>query len=510
MKLADKRILLVDDFETIRKTIRKELVLAGAAVVGEASNGEEALKLLRESRYDAVLSDWNMPKMSGLDLLIAIRSDSKLHNTPIMLVTAETSRDMVEQAVTHKVNDFLVKPFTLQLLMERLQRLLNGDFATEQEIRALIETPMSPEVLGLAEEQIKLEKATVLVIDDNSDNLDVIVGSLKDVCQVKPANNTEIARKLLEKFPPSIILLDIMMPDEDGYDFCRWLKAQPQYKNIPVLFLTAKDRPDDIAKGLMLGAVDYVTKPVHPVVLKARVNTHIGLKQRENNLVKQNELLRRTVQQKEDSERIMQHDLRNPLQAIMLATERPPDSQEDSTNTISLVRDSVQQALDQVDQTLTLARLERGKQALNRNDITIMKFVGGFRPAMNLLADDHGIDLHWDLDHVARDIINVDITLARNLFSNLIRNAIEASKKGQTVLVSFNQETQTWSVSNPTPVPSEIRKHFFDKYISHGKSKGNGLGTYMAKMVAHAHKGRIVLKSGNSGTQIDVQIGNRE
>lgn len=507
MQLSGKRILLVDDFETIRKTIRKEIILTGAAYVGEASNGEEALKLLRESQYDAILSDWNMPKMNGLELLQTIRSDKRLHNTPIMLVTAETSRDMVEDAIKHKVNDFLVKPFTLQLLMERLQKLLSGQFATEQEIRAVMDSPISPEVLGLAEEQIHLEKSTVLVVDDSADNLDVIVGSLKDVCQVKPANSTAVARKLLEKFQPSLILLDIMMPDEDGYDFCRWLKEQPDYKSIPILFLTAKDRPDDVAKGLMLGAVDYLTKPVHPVVLKARVNTHIGLKQREDKLRSQNKQLRRTVQQKEDSERIMQHDLRNPLQAIMLATERSPESQEEASNTISLVRDSVQQALDQVDQTLTLARLERGKQALSRNDISIMKFVNGFRPAMNLLADDHGVDLHWDLDHVAREEINVDITLARNLFSNLIRNAIEASTKGQTVLVGFNQETGTWSVSNPTPVPKEIRKHFFDKYVSHGKSKGNGLGTYMAKLVAHAHNGRILLKSGSSGTQIDVQIG---
>ncbi len=507
MQITGKRILLVDDFEAIRKTIRKELILMGAALVGEANNGEEALKLLRESQFDAVLSDLNMPKMNGLELLQTIRADKQLHNTPVMLVTAETSRSMVEEAVKHKVNDFLVKPFTLQLIMERIQKLLSGQFVSEQEILAILDSPISPEVLGLAEEQIQIEKATVLVVDDNADNLDVIVGSLKDVCQVKPANNTQVARKLLEKFPPSLILLDIMMPDEDGYEFCQWLKEHSDYQSIPILFLTAKDRPDDVAKGLILGAVDYVTKPVHPVVLKARVNIHIGLKQREDKLRNQNRMLRRTVQQKEDSERIMQHDLRSPLQAIMLATERMPESGGELDETISLVRESAQQALDQVDQTLTLARLERGKQALNRKDISIMNFLSGLRPAMNLLADDAGVDLHWDLDHVARENINVDITLARNLFSNLIRNAIEASTKGQTVLVSFNQDEELWSVSNPTPIPVEIRKHFFDKYISHGKSKGNGLGTYMAKLVAHAHNGRILLKSDGSGTHIHVKIG---
>lgn len=509
MNLKGRKILLVDDFVSIRKTIKKELILSGAQQVDEASNGDEALKMIAEIKYDAVLSDWNMPKKNGIELLKTIRADKELHNLPMMLITAETDRHMVTEAIKHKVNDFLVKPFTLQLLMERLELLLEGNFVTEQEIKALLDTPLNSEVLGLIDELPIFDTATVMVVDDNADNLDVIVGSLKDKCQLKPCNSTKVARKILEKFPVDLILLDIMMPDEDGYQFCEWLKKQKKYKNIPVLFLTAKDQPNDIAKGLMMGAVDYVTKPVHPVILNARVKTHLSLKLRADRLYRQNLILQRTVKQKEDADRMMQHDLRNPLQAILLATENTASKSDfpDISELINTVRESTHQALEQVDQTLTIARLEHGKQSLNRIDIQLDKFIGKFRRSMDKFADNHGVKIRWDVDFLPSDIINIDPLFGQNLLCNLIRNAIEASNNGDIVHVQYDPSVAKWSIKNPTAVPKEIRARFFEKYSTHGKSGGNGLGTYMAKLLAHAHNGKIQLKASETSTELEVLIG---
>ncbi|GAA6135829.1 hypothetical protein NBRC116188_26190 [Oceaniserpentilla sp. 4NH20-0058] len=509
MNLKGRKILLVDDFVSIRKTIKKELLLSGAQQVDEASNGDEALKLIADIKYDAILSDWNMPKKNGIEMLKIIRADKEHYNLPVMLITAETDREMVTEAIQHKVNDFLVKPFTMQLLMERLELLLQGKFASAQEIKALLDTPLNSEVLGLADEQVHFEKATIMVVDDNSDNLDIIVGALKGKCQVKPANSATVARKILEKFSIDLILLDIMMPDEDGYQFCEWIKNQDKLKDIPVLFLTAKDQPNDIAKGLMMGAVDYVTKPVHPVILNARVKTHLQLKLRADRLRKQNVLLQKTVKQKEDADRMMQHDLRNPLQAILLATENQSTANisKDTKELISSVRESTYQALDQVDQTLTIARLERGKQTINRIDIKLDAFIEKFRKPMDLLAESHKVKVRWDVDFLASEIINIDPLFGQNLLSNLIRNAIEASDIGHVVHVGYDPASHTWTIKNPTEVPKEIRSNFFEKYSTFGKSEGNGLGTYMAKLLAHAHNGKIRLKSSSECTEIDVVIG---
>ena len=123
------------------------------------------------------------------------------------------------------------------------------------------------------------DKATVLVVDDTPDNLTLMSGLLKDDYKVKVANNGEKALKIAAaENPPDLILLDIMMPDMDGYEVCRRLKAEPRTCDIPVIFLTAKAEVDVEKKGLELGAVDYITKPISPPIVMARVKTQLTLK----------------------------------------------------------------------------------------------------------------------------------------------------------------------------------------------------------------------------------------
>ncbi|WP_028582039.1 HD-GYP domain-containing protein [Desulfogranum japonicum] len=124
---------------------------------------------------------------------------------------------------------------------------------------------------------MQAEKQTVLVVDDTPENIDVLVGTLKDAYNVKAAINGLMGLKIARESLPDIILLDIMMPQMDGYEVCRRLKADMVTKNIPVIFITAKIGLDDELHGLMLGAVDYITKPISPPVVMARVKTHLAL-----------------------------------------------------------------------------------------------------------------------------------------------------------------------------------------------------------------------------------------
>ena len=122
-------------------------------------------------------------------------------------------------------------------------------------------------------------KPTVLVVDDLPDNLTLMSNLLKDEYKVKVANHGEKALKIaLSDHPPDLILLDIMMPDMDGYEVCSRLKANPASWNIPIIFLTAKAEVEDERRGLELGAVDYITKPISPPIVLARVAAHLQLK----------------------------------------------------------------------------------------------------------------------------------------------------------------------------------------------------------------------------------------
>ncbi|RVT86015.1 response regulator [Inhella crocodyli] len=120
---------------------------------------------------------------------------------------------------------------------------------------------------------------TVLVVDDVADNLSLMFGLLRTAYRVRVANQGERALELAHAEPrPDLILLDVMMPGMDGYEVCRRLKADPATAHIPVIFLTAKSQVEDETFGLSLGAVDYITKPISPPIVEARVRTHLQLK----------------------------------------------------------------------------------------------------------------------------------------------------------------------------------------------------------------------------------------
>ena len=123
------------------------------------------------------------------------------------------------------------------------------------------------------------DKPIVLIVDDVPANVQVLASCLKDKYHIKVATDGSRCLQLVADKPvPDLILLDIEMPGMDGYEVCRQLKQNAQTQNIPVIFVTANDQEEDEEKGLQLGAVDYITKPIRPSIVAARVNTHITLK----------------------------------------------------------------------------------------------------------------------------------------------------------------------------------------------------------------------------------------
>ncbi|MEH6549839.1 MAG: SpoIIE family protein phosphatase [Pseudomonadales bacterium] len=127
-------------------------------------------------------------------------------------------------------------------------------------------------------------RPTILAVDDTPENLDVVKGILAEEYHIKVAVHGKVALKIAQSQLPDLILLDIMMPEIDGYEVCRQLKANPATRDIPVIFLTAKGETADEAEGFNLGAADYILKPVNPPLLKARVKTHLALKQNMDDL----------------------------------------------------------------------------------------------------------------------------------------------------------------------------------------------------------------------------------
>ncbi len=120
------KVLVVDDFATMRRIVKNILTQLGYKNVIEADDGTTALDVLKAEKIDLIISDWNMPKMTGLDLLKAVRADSSMANTPFIMVTAEAQQDNIILAVKAKVSQYIVKPFTAETLAEKLQKIFGS------------------------------------------------------------------------------------------------------------------------------------------------------------------------------------------------------------------------------------------------------------------------------------------------------------------------------------------------------------------------------------------------
>ncbi len=120
------KILIVDDFSTMRKIIRNILTQLGFKNILEADDGTTALEILKKEKVDLIISDWNMPKMSGLELLKAVRGDENLKDIPFVMVTAEAQKENILEAIKYKVNQYIVKPFTPETLKEKLEKIFGG------------------------------------------------------------------------------------------------------------------------------------------------------------------------------------------------------------------------------------------------------------------------------------------------------------------------------------------------------------------------------------------------
>ncbi len=139
----------------------------------------------------------------------------------------------------------------------------------------------------MGNDECKDERAKLLIVDDNKQNIELLMELFRDDYKIAAAVSAKRALKVaFSEAPPDIVLTDIMMPEMDGYELCRQLKEDSRTKSIPILFVTAISEVMDESRGFALGAVDYITKPFHPPMVKARVKLHLELKRKQELLEK--------------------------------------------------------------------------------------------------------------------------------------------------------------------------------------------------------------------------------
>lgn len=503
--------LIVDDFQPMRRTVNDQLTRAGVKKIRQAVNGQEALQIISKHKVDVIICDWNMPNVSGFDVLKRVKGDANLSHVHFMFVTAEADRDSVRMAIQAGVDQFLVKPFTPKTLREKIEDMLSrpprGTQSGSGEEVVSGEKPK--EVVSPGRKAKKSDRSTVLVVDDVPTNIDVIKGILSDSYKIKAATSGEKALAMIQRDKPDLILLDIMMPEMDGYQVCDELKADLETEHIPVIFLTAKSEITDMTRGFDLGAVDYITKPANPELLKARVKNHLQLKHSRDELSDEIENLMEVAQLREDVERITRHDLKNPLSAIINTSEQLLESQYlgmEQRSDIEMIRDSSFDVLEMINRSLDLYKMETGSYKLKAESLDLVKIVQKVVNDSRVNARDRKITVKFEAPEIC--IFLGEELLTMSMLGNLIKNAIEASAEQEvvTVAVSYDDDALI-SIHNNGVIPPEMRDNFFEKYATVGKEQGTGLGTYSAKLIAKTQKGDISFTTDNEdGTRLTVSL----
>ena len=363
---------------------------------------------------------------------------------------------------------------------------------------------------------MKDNKWKVLVVDDEPNNLTLLGQILQDQYQLSFATDGAKALDVAWKVKPDIILLDIMMPEMDGYEVCRRLKDSSVTMDIPVIFVTAKGEIEDESRGFEVGCVDYITKPVSPPIVRARVKTHIALKTARENLEKQNEILRENARLREDIDRITRHDLKTPLNGILGFPQlimMENNLSERQLKYLKNIEDSGRKMLNMINLSLDLFKMERGIYRLQPASVDILKIINRILGETDNLAGTLGISVRvWINGKPAENddafLVQGEELLCYAMLANLIKNALEASPEGVDVTILLEEKEQSIiHIRNLGAVPKDIRDRFFEKYVTSGKENGTGLGTYSSRLMAETQGGSIQIDtSEENGTTVSVML----
>lgn len=366
---------------------------------------------------------------------------------------------------------------------------------------------------------------SILVVDDNALNLQLI-SSLLRTNGYKPviANSGANALKYLEQKTPDLILLDIMMPEIDGFEVIKRLKSNASYAEIPVIFLTAKSDVTDVVNGFRLGAVDFITKPFRSEEVLVRIKTQLSLKQALKDLKQKNETLLKLNQQIENSRlkleqqaeqlenldaqknrffSILAHDLRNPFSGFVGMTKILAESRQDMEES---EQDEFIQILDQtavkvnklLENLLKWSQLQMGSLEYDKTQFSIHEIATECIDLKQEVADQKNILVINEID--PRCIVNADEQMTTTILRNLLSNAIKFTKKEGIIKIDSirlsDGKLQISVRDNGIGMTKEMVAKLFqlNEKVSRPGTEGEestGLGLLLCKALAEKQGGEL-------------------
>lgn len=365
--------------------------------------------------------------------------------------------------------------------------------------------------------------ATILVIDDNAANRALAQGTLEDKgYTVLVATGGAEGLAMFERQGADCILLDVQMPEMNGFVVCERIRALPQGADVPILFFTAFRDVDTFDKALGAGGDDFLTKPVRPSELAVRVQSalklhriKIDLREHYDLLKEQRDALQRMQLQKERLTAFIVHDLKNPVATMdmcaqtLLAQKSLSDRDRDSATTIRIEAQKLQEMILTL---LDVSKADEGKLRANRTKLDLDVIVAEVLAQLSLRAQRRKVTLSSD---VQVKEVDADPDLLRRILGNLVENAIRHTPSSSSVSVTTQRIEGFVEIrvrDHGKGVPEEMREKVFDPFVqveagSRVVAHGNrGLGLTFCKLAVEAHEGRILVEDAGPGAVFCIRL----
>lgn len=347
----------------------------------------------------------------------------------------------------------------------------------------------------------------ILLVDDTPANIDVLKRTLKpEGYKLAFSPNGKIALKLASQNVPDLILLDVMMPEMDGFETCEKLKQSAVTKDIPVIFITAKTEPEDILKGFQQGGVDYITKPFKQEELCARVKTQLQLQFSKKQLELQNQALLELNEQKNTFIGMAAHDLRSPLGAIcgyseILLEELATMDNREKEHFLKRIHSSGTSMLNLINDLLDVSVIDSGTFKIKTITCSLKTLIEDNLQIHRIRADKKHIKLHLTTNETSNGLY--DPERIGQVLDNLISNAIKYSPISSDVFISLNQFDDYVKIDVKDEGPGLSEEDQAKLFGSFQKlstkptagEKSTGLGLSIVKKIVESHHGAITIES---------------
>lgn len=357
----------------------------------------------------------------------------------------------------------------------------------------------------------------ILIVDDVPANLKVLGEILKaEGYLVRPVPNGTLALQVAERTEPDLILLDIMMPDLNGFEVCKRLKENEKVSDIPVIFISALNDTQDIVKALQCGGVDFITKPFQSEEVIARVKIHLKLRHQSKKLMEQSIELQKLIATKDKFFSILAHDLRGPIGGFMGITDfLLEDLSADEKNELSIeLNHSAHSLFSLLENLLEWARIQQGQIAFNPVDIDLNELV---QECLKAQSDSiRKKDIRIDVTIAENQVVFADENMLQSIIRNLLSNAVKFTPKNGNISVSASTN-QNGSVvvlikDSGIGMKSEMVSNLFCLNANNSRpgtegERSSGLGLHLCKDFVEKHGGEIWVESEvNIGTSFYFSI----